>query len=394
MPDAAASRSTRPTSPPVFSRRTLVGTAAALPACGGLRSAGGLFAAGSDRIGVGLVGCGGRGTGAALQAAAADRGVSITCLADPFADHVASSARVLAAGAGRQFACPPDRRFVGMDAWHDVVAADVDLVILATPPAFRPLQAAAAVRAGKHVYCEKPAAIDAAGVGVVLAACAEARRRGLAFGSGLSRRHDAVVAEAVARIRGGSVGAPRHATVHHRLGLPWQRPPHVAWTPAERRLRNWISAADYSGGDMVEHLVDAVDLAVWALGDDEPFAAVPAPTVTASAAATRATIVFADGRTIDAAVARGSHRRSRIVEEVRGTAGVRDLGPRAPVGHGGGPHQAAMAAVLASIRGGRPVDEGRGLCRSTLVAIMGRMAAETGTAVSWSDLQAAAIGTA
>lgn len=382
MPHAAV-----PSSPRV-ARRTFVGTAALAAAAS--VSPGGLFASGSDRIRVGLVGCGGRGTGAALHAAAVDPGVAITCMADPFADHVASSGLRLESLAGRQFDCPPGRRFVGLEAWREVVAADVDLVILATPPAFRPLQAAAAVGAGRHVYCERPAAIDPAGVRTVLAACADAERRGLAFASGLARRHDPATIAAVASIRRGAVGTPRHAVVHHRIGPAWHRPSAPGSTAAERRLRDWISSATLSGGDMVEHLVDAIDAAIWALGDDEPVAA--APMAGPVGAGTRATIVFADGRTIDAAVERGSHRRTRVVETVRGSTAARDLAAPAGLPPAHDPRLAAMADLVAAIRRGGTLAGGAGLCRSTLAAVMARMAAETGGPVRWGDLQAGAGG--
>jgi predicted dehydrogenase len=366
---------------PRLDRRSFVSTTAFLAAgAGAAGPAGGLFAAGSERIRVGVIGCGGRGTGAALQAAA-DPAVEITSLGDLFADQVASCAAVLARRAGAGFTCPPERQFAGPEAWRRVVESSVDLVILATPPAFRPLHAAAAVRAGRHVYCERPAAVDVAGVLAVLAASREAGHRGLSFAAGLSHRHDAATRELIARVHDGAVGPARRAVVHARIGLPWMVPVQPECPAEERRLRNWISDAGLSGGHLVERHVAAIDRGLWALGDDDPVAVVPVGPRTVAGAATRVRFVFADGREIDAAVHRGHHGRDVIVESVHGTAGGADL--RAGLLTGTDPNAAAMRDLIAAVRAGRPIATGESLCRATLAAVLGRQAAETGARIPW-----------
>lgn len=371
--------------PARLDRRRFVGTVALPAACGLVVPAGGVFAGGGDRIRVGLVGCGGRGTGAALHALAAAPGVTITAMADAFADQIDSSAALLAARAGAAFDCPPARRHVGLDAWRQVVAADVDLVILATPPLFRPLHASAAVRAGKHVWCEKPGAVDLAGVRILAAACAAAAARGLSFASGLALRHDVATADLVARARDGAAGRPLAVTVRADLGLPWWRPVRSAWTAAESELRNWISHPRYSGGHMVEHQVVALDKALWVLGDAEPVAVIP----DRGTAAVR--YVLADGRHIDAAVRRRSGATGMVEERVRCERGTYDMRRPATAPHGAGhPLAAAMRALLTAIRGGRRLDDGPGLCRATRVAVAGRLAIESGTAGGWHDGPAAA----
>ncbi|MFM9059251.1 MAG: Gfo/Idh/MocA family protein [Planctomycetaceae bacterium] len=363
-------------------RRRFVAGAVTLPAaCGLSLPAGGVFAAGDDRIRIGLVGCGGRGTGAALHAVAAHAGITITSMADAFADQVTSSAGVLAARAGAAFACPPGRRFVGLDAWRHVVESDVDVVILATPPVFRPVHAAAAVRAGRHVWCEKPGAIDVAGVRTVAAAAAEAVVRGLSFASGLALRHDPVTTGLVARIRGGAAGRPLAVSVRADLGLPWFRPARPDWSTAECALRNWISHDRLSGGHLVEHHVTALDTALRVLGDVDPVAAVP------GIRPGEIRYVFADGRHIDAALRRRVGATGRIEERVRCTAGSGDL--RRPMTATTGdrhPLRLAMTAFLGAIRSGRRLDEGPALCRATLAAIAGRMALEGGSAIPWTRL--------
>lgn len=373
-------------------RRPFLG--AALGAAGtlaSLRRAGGGFVSGSDRIRIGLIGCGGRGTGAAIQATTADRGAVIVALGDPFPDQVWSAAELLAAD-GR-LDCPAERRFSGPAAWLQVIQADVDAVILAAPPWSRPDHVAAAVRAGRHVYCEKPAAIDAAGVAAVVAACSQARTSGLSFVSGLCLRREAATLETVRRIRDGGVGRPLRAAVHARLGLPWRRPPQREWTAADGDARNWISHDSLSGGHFVAHHIDAIDRAIWALGDDWPVAAVPlASDVGAGGTAVR--FLYDDGRSIDASIDRREHGPRWIEERLTGTAGTADLrrhvvGGRARRGSAANPHLACAAAFVASLRNGLPAADGDVLCRSTLTAVLGRTAAAAGRRVDRRELEAA-----
>lgn len=374
------------------SRRQFLQAAAALPAGCALGVPAFPLGGGKDRVRVGLVGCGGRGTGAALQAVMADRGVVITRLADLFPDQVAEAAGMLAARAGRGFDCPATRRHAGPDAWRAVVESDVDLVILATPPVDRPAQVVATVAAGKHVWCESPAAVDIAGVRAVMDAVAAAAGLGLSFASGLCARHDPATIAAMSRIRSGDspAGRPRHVTVHADLGAPWVRPMQAGWNRAEQRLRNWISSPRHSGGHLVERHVHAIDRALWVLGDELPAVARPVTAGRRDAAAvvTAVRYVYADGRSIDAAIGRSPTGSWQRVETVRGTRGTADLGgiATAPATD---PWQSAMTDLVAAVRGGRPLAAGGPVCRATLVAILGRMAAEAGVDVRAADVLAA-----
>lgn len=346
----------------------------------------GLFVGGTERIRIGLVGCGGRGTGAALQALQLDRAARVTHMGDLFADQVESSVAMLEADASAGFDCPPAQRFVGPDAWRRVIEADVDLVILATPPCSRPETVVAAVAAGRHVYCEKPAAIDLAGVRTVAAAAAAARRAGRSLVSGLCLRHDPATQEWMARIHDGVVGRPLAVAVHATTGLPWHKPAQPGWSMAERRLRNWVSHVDLSGGHLVEHHVHALDAAVWALGDEVPDVAAPLawppsqPIVgTTCPAETAVRFGWRDGRSATAVIARRETTTPGRDETLLGTAGRIDLRPPAEAGC---PWRAAMAVLMTAIRSGTPADDGPVLCRATLTAVMGRMAVETGRPVA------------
>lgn len=368
--------------PPRIERRTFVAGALALPAsCGWMPRAVAAHAAGGDRLRVGLVGCGGRGTGAAADAAAAARGVTITCMADAFADQVDSSAAMLARRVGGAFACPAASRFVGIEAWRHVVESDVDLVILATPPAFRPAQALAAVAAGKHVWCETPGAVDEAGIATLARAAEEAAARGLSFASGLGHRHDdAATAALVARIRDGGWGRPLAVTVRADLGLPWVKPARRGWTEADLELRNWISCDRLSGGHFVERHVAALDRALWALGDVDPVAVVP------GASAGEVRYLLHDGATIDASLRRRCGGPGSVEESVRCGRGVVDLRRPADAPTGDlDPLRVAMADLVSAIRSGRRLDHSAWLCRATRAAVAGQTVLATGRSVPWTD---------
>ena len=351
-----------------------VGSLVAVAAGGG--PAGGFFVAGSDRLRVGLVGCGGRGTGAAAQAAAADPAVRITALADLFADRIDAALEVLDRTAGAAVDCPTDRRFTGEHGWRRLVDSDLDVVILATSPDARPAQAVAAVTAGRHVYCEAPAAIDAAGVAVMHAALRRAQSAGLSVGSGLAWRHDPDTIRAIATIRAGVIGPAVVARAHSRIGPAWRSAGTTGLPPTAAARRDWIAVPRLSGGDFVEHHVHAIDKLLWALGDEPPVLVQPL----ASGEGTAVRYTFAGGGVVEASLARRPGGRDRIEELVRGTRGACDL--RA-AGVGAGRHARSMASFMWSLRGGPPAAEGEPLCRSTLAAILGREAAATAAAVPW-----------
>jgi len=359
-------------------------TAAGLPA-------GGLFAAGSDRIRIGLIGCGGRGTGAASQAASLNPGVVIAALGDLFADHLAETAAMLAGGIGVQFDCPSNRRFVGQDAWRQLVDGDLDAVILAAAPWSRPAHVKAAVARGLHIYCERPAATDAAGVREVLAAFAEAERRGLVIVSGLASRHHGPTARTIQHIHAGGIGSPLRAVCRARVGASWQRPPRPEWTAAECRHRNWVADPSLAGGLLVERHLDAIDRGLWALGDACPVAAMPIGSAGRAGVAVR--YRFADGRELVAEIEVGAGGQSRTQDRVVGTLAAAELRGHGTRGSsqrtndlpGKNPWLACMGGFVDAIVSGGRGDGGKTLCRSTLVALLGEAAVRSGREMSWRD---------
>jgi predicted dehydrogenase len=389
------------------SRRAFLGAAVTTPLAAGvvapLAAPGRVFAAGPQRLRVGLVGCGGRGTGAAAQAIAADPSVRLVALGDLFADQLESAADLLERRTGEQFECPPERRFVGAEAFRHVIASGVDVVLLATPPHLRPLHLEAAVAAGKHVYCERPVAIDVAGVVRAATAAARARAAGLAVVSGFCHRRDARTSDCIARVHDGAIGRPLHVEAHAALGLPWRKPYESGHDPAAWPLRNWVSFRRFSGGHFVAHHVEAIDRAAWLLGDDVPTLIEPLPhpepqgpdaigAIGDCRACVAVRYLFADGRSILASIDRRQRAGWARAELAVGTAGTCDLhagvidGPRGrhllqpPAA---GRHQAAMDALVSGILSGRPADDGRTMCQSTLLAVLGSLAAETGRRLPW-----------
>ena len=203
-----SSQSTKTTT----SRRDFIKKGSSLLVAGGvvgsnLQFARAAHAYGSDSIKIGLVGCGGRGTGAATQAMNTTGGeVKLVAMADAFSDRLQTSFRTIKGKHGEKVDVPEDRKFVGFDAYKSVLDSDAELVILATPPGFRPLHFEAAIKAGKNVFMEKPVAVDPAGVNRVLEANKIALKENLAVAVGLQRRHEVRYKEIIGKLQDGAIG--------------------------------------------------------------------------------------------------------------------------------------------------------------------------------------------
>ncbi len=185
---------------------------------GSLSIARSAHAGGDDTIKIALIGCGGRGTGAASQALSTSGKVKLIAMADAFEDRLKGSLQNLKSAKGDLVDVPAERQFVGFDAYQRALEAGPDLVILTTPPGFRPLHFEAAVKAGKHVFMEKPVAVDGAGVRTVLAAAAEAKKKNLAIGVGLQRHHQNSYIETIKRLQDGAIGDMVYARVYWNGG--------------------------------------------------------------------------------------------------------------------------------------------------------------------------------
>lgn len=368
-------------------------------------------ARGSRRLRVAVIGCGGRGTGAAFNALAASPDVEIWALADAFADRLAGSASELEKHHGARATVPADRRFVGLDAFTKALATDCDIAILATPPGFRPAHFAAAVAAGKHVFMEKPVAVDPAGVRTVIAAAKAARERQLSVVSGTQRRHEQCYLNAHKRVVNGAIGPVQSATVYWNQGSLWHHKPRPEWSDAEWQMRNWLYFAWLSGDHIVEQHVHNLDVAAWFMGigsaSDDTDGVMPVSVTAMGGRQVRTAPEFghvfdhfacvfsyADGREVHSYCRQIEGCTNRVEEVIRGTDGLARLASgranitgKEPWKHTGDqpdPYTTEHEDLIASITGSGPYrNEGRRIAESTLMAIMGRMSAYTGKAITW-----------
>ena len=339
-------------------------------------------AKGSDRIRVGVVGCGGRGSGAAHDCVNSSPGVRIVALADAFEDRLN--------GLKNEFKVRNNRCFVGIDAYIKLMSLDnVDMVILATPPGFRPVQFAEAIRRGKHVFMEKPVAVCPAGIKMVIEASEKAAEKGLAIVAGTQRRHEPQYVETMKRIHDGAIGEIVSAQCYWNQGGLWVNKRRTNQGDVEWQIRNWLYFAWLSGDHIVEQHVHNIDVINWA------FNALPEQVHGLGGRQYRTGPEYGDifdhfgveffypgdVRTISTC-RQIEGTTNRISERVVGTKGVSDCcgtiegeNPWRYEGPNPNPYVAEHADLIKSIRDGKPLNEGRRVAESTLCAIMGRESA-------------------
>ena len=225
-------------------------------------------AAGSDRIRMGLIGCGGRGTGAVCQAMNTDKfRVELHATGDAFADRMAGSIETCTDEHSDKVDVPNDRQFVGFDAFRKVLDCDLDMVVLATPPGFRPHHFDAAVDAGVNVFMEKPVAVDAPGIRKVLAAGKRAEEKGLSVAVGLQRRHERAYRETIDKLRDGIIGRMNFSRVYWNSGGVWQKERQDDQSELEYQMRNWYYFNWLCGDHIVEQHIHNMDVINWLLDD-------------------------------------------------------------------------------------------------------------------------------
>jgi predicted dehydrogenase len=388
------------------SRRDFLKTSAAVVAtatAGRLALAPNVHADGGDLLRVGLIGCGGRGTGAAAQALNADQNVKLVAMGDAFRDRLESSLATLRkdeAIAGK-IDVKPDHCFVGFDAYKQVIASSVDVVLLCAPPHFRPAHLKAAVEAGKHVFAEKPVAVDAPGVRSVLATCAEAKKKNLSVVSGLCLRFDYGHQETIKRIHEGAIGDVVAIQSNDLRGPIWMKPRQKEWSDMEWQLRNWYYFTWLSGDFNVEQHVHNLDICSWLMKDTYP--------VRANGIGGRQVRVgdeyghiydhhcvvyeFANGVKLFSQCRQQNGCAKDITNYVMGTRGTGIVSEHTLTLAGGVPwkyggpknnfYQTEHDDLFASIRNGKPINNGEYMSKSTLLAIMGRMATYTGKTITW-----------
>ncbi len=361
-----------------------------------------------DVLRVGLVGCGGRGTGAALQALSAEDGtVVLVAMGDAFADRLDSSHANLLNALGQERAgrvqVDAEHRFVGFDAFKQVMDSDIDVVLLATPPHFRPEHLRYAVEHDLHVFTEKPMAVDGPGVRHVHETCELASAKGLALVSGFCWRSNVRHRAFYERIHDGAIGDLRAVYSTYNATPLGTNPRQDGWTDMEWQLRNWQHFDWLSGDHLVEQAVHSIDKQGWTFKDTPPLQCTAIGGRQAREGAERGNIYDHFSVTYDypegvkafhmcRQMANCSNENSDYIYGAKGTAEINGwanqhiiTGPDAwrYEGPGNDMYQAEHDELFASIRAGSPRDDGTWMLRSTMLAIMGRMAAYTGQTITW-----------
>ncbi len=393
---------TEPTPSKVISpsRRDFLKTSTA--AAVGLGALSNAHAAGSDAIKVGLIGCGGRGRGAAdniCEAAGTTYNIKLHAMGDIFPDHLKDCREFLRTNANskEKFDVPEERCFVGFDAYQKVIDC-CDLVMLATPPGFRPLHIEATIKAGKQLFTEKPVAVDSTGIRKVLAAYEMAKAKGLSVVAGTQRRHQTPYLESLKRIHDGAIGDLITARVYWNQGDIWIHPRQENWSDTEYQLRNWYHFLWLCGDHIVEQHVHNLDVAIWALGSP-PIGAVgmggrqvhTEPPYGQSYDHFAVDYEFPNGVHVLSMARQIGGCASDVSETIVGSKGrwqshqyrftgatntrVRDDRKD--------PYVLEHVDLLESIVTRRPINELKQVAESTLAAIMGRDSAYTGKAITW-----------
>jgi len=362
-----------------------------------------IYAAGSDTVRVGLIGCGGRGTHDTTKCLNSAKNVELVAMGDLFKDRIDRSRRTLKGRLGEKIKVTQDTCFVGWDAYKKVLACDVDMVILTEPPHFRPGHLKAAIRAGKHVFMEKPVAVDPVGVRSVIASSELADRKRLTIVAGTQMRRISHLVEGIKSIHDGAVGELVGGQCV-RIGggmLTWgQKQRQQTWSDMEWHLRRWLFLTWLSGDFIVEMHVHNLDVMNWALG------AHPVQCIGMGGRQVRTApeygnvydhfaveYEYPNGVRIEymgAQIDKVSDRNDQRLVGTKGRAYM-DFGRLVIEGRNEAeyawdnvdPCIKQHADQIAAIREGKRLNEGKRIAESTMTSIMGRMSAYTGRALKW-----------
>ena len=383
-----------------ISRRDFMKASAAVGAAAIFSGREKLFAQGTDKIRVGLIGCGGRGTGAAKDCVRSSENIEIVAMGDLFRNRLEGSLEDLKNEVGEHVSVTEETMFEGFDAYKQVIATDIDMVILGTPPHFRPEHLKAAVEADKHIFMEKPVAVDPVGIRSVIASSELAKQKGLAIVAGTQRRHQAHYLDIMKRIKQGDIGEIVGGQCYWNMGELWVVEKEEGWSDMEWQCRNWLYFTWLSGDHIVEQHVHNLDVINWAIGSH------PVQCMGMGGRQVRTAPKF--GNIFDHFAIEYEYPNGvRVLSTCRQTAGCNNQvserlvgtkgktytdssngfieGPNAYKyeGESPNPYEQEHVDLIASIRSGEPLNEGKRVAESTMTAIMGRMSAYTGRALKW-----------
>jgi predicted dehydrogenase len=379
-------------------RREFIKTTAAASLAAAMPRIPGAYASGSDTIRVGVVGCGGRGTGAAIDCLNSSPGVEVVAMFDLFSDRIESSLAKIKETHPDKVKVTPERMFTGFDGFKKLSALpEVNLVIMASPPGFRAMQLRAAVEEGKNVFMEKPVAVDPVGIRSVLASSDLAIKKGLAIVAGTQRRHQARYLDIMKRIHEGAIGELVGGQCYWNQGDLWVKPREPGMSEMEWQCRNWLYFTWLSGDHIVEQHVHNIDVVNWA------FRALPVKVMGMGGRQARTGPEFGNiydhfaveyeypnGVRVMSMCRQTKGAADRVEERLVGTKGIAfgygeitGASPWKFEGEEQNPYVQEHADLIAAIRAGKPLNEGRRVAESTMCAIIGRMSAYTGRAINW-----------
>ncbi|HJM39769.1 MAG TPA: Gfo/Idh/MocA family oxidoreductase [Planctomycetota bacterium] len=357
-------------------------------------------AAGNEELRVALIGCGGRGAGAAHQALSTKGNVRLVAMADAFSDRLEGTLNWLAENHVEQVDVPEERRFVGFDAYQKAIDCGVDVVVLATPPGFRPIHFEYAIQQDKHVFMEKPVAVDGPGVRRVLAAAAIAKTKALKVGVGLQRHHQAPYLELIRRIRAGEIGKINLLRCYWNSAGVWVRERQPDWNEMTYQMRNWYYFNWLCGDHITEQHIHNLDVCNWVMND------FPAKAHGQGGRQVRTGLdhgeifdhhmiefTYPDGTKMFSQCRHIPDTRSEVNEHAHGSLGTVNFG-RSSIEFSNGerwrfvdeykdPYQVEHDELFAAIRSGAAFNEADYGAKSTLTSILGRMASYSGKEVSW-----------
>ncbi|MCY4159067.1 MAG: Gfo/Idh/MocA family oxidoreductase, partial [Bacteroidetes bacterium] len=367
------------------------------------------YANGRDMLRVGVVGCGGRGTGAARDAVVSSERVEIVAMGDLFQDRLDASRKALADEIGDAYKVDESHAFVGFDAYQHVVDSEIDMVILAAPPGFRPAHFTAAVNAGKHVFMEKPVSVDVAGAMEIMKAGDTATQKGLSVVAGTLYRRQPSFMEAIKRIHDGMIGEIVGAQEYYLTGPIWLRERKGGMSDMEWQCRNWYYFTWLSGDHIVEQFVHNIDVINWVF-QGHPDSAIAMGGRIARTGPEFGHIydhfsveyIYPGDIVVEAKCRQWQGTTKQVSNRVIGTKGIADLNPQNSIirAHGGNvlyemPEPGGNGYVLEhtdliqAIREGKPINETRQIAESTLTAVLGRESAYTGNQLGWNELMEA-----
>lgn len=357
-------------------------------------------------IKVGVIGCGGRGSGAIKNLFDAADGIRLTALGDVFPDKIENFRKMAAEQLGQEV--PEENCFIGFDAYQKVIDSGVDMIIDTTPPVFRPDHFKYAVQKGVHSFLEKPVAVDAKGYRTMMAAAKQAQAKGLCVVCGTQRHHQRPYVEAFRKIQEGYIGEITGGNVYWNQGMLWYRNREKGWSDMEWMIRDWVNWKWLSGDHIVEQHVHNIDVFLWMSGYKV------AKATGFGARHRRITGDQYDQFSIDFEMENGVHLHSMcrqidgcsnaVGEIIYGTKGswnsfdheIKDLDGNVVWKFDNekaetefqqhNPYVLEHVDLVNHIRKGEPIDEATACAMSTLAGVMGRTAAYTGDTVSWDDM--------